>query len=222
MDDPRLDPRLLEGALRGLRRLNAASMANGHLWRAVSSEARRAGRTIRVLDLACASGDWVLHAAARAAREGLRAEFAGCDVNPHSIELARRRAAAAGLACSFFTHDVVRGGPLDEYDVVTTSLFLHHLGDEEAQGVLASMAAAAGRAVIVNDLVRSRLNLWMVGAASRLLSRSPIVHVDAALSIRAAFTREELRTLADRAGVRGATIGPGGIGRMMLVWRRNA
>jgi SAM-dependent methyltransferase len=220
MDDPELDTERLACALDGLRRLNAVSLADRSLWGIVSREGRSAGRTIRVLDVACACGDWVLRAAARASSAGLRIQFAGCDVNPRSIEMARQRAAAADLDCTFFVHDAVRGGALSEYDLVMASLFLHHLSDEDARRVLASMASAARIAVVVNDLVRSQRNLWMVRAASRVLTRSSIVHTDAVLSVRAAFTRIELRGLAERAGLRGATVGPGGIGRMTLVYRR--
>jgi 2-polyprenyl-3-methyl-5-hydroxy-6-metoxy-1,4-benzoquinol methylase len=222
MDDPGLEPALLAGALRGLGRLNAVSMAGGLLWRVVVAEARRADRPIRVLDVACASGEWVVRAAARTARVGVRAEFSGCDVNPRLVDLARQKATDAGVSCEFFAHDAVAGGAMVEYDVVMASLFMHHLSDEDAGRVLASMARAARRAVVINDLVRSRVNLWMVSAASRALSRSSVVHVDAALSVRAAFTRDELRGLAERAELHGATIGPGGLGRMMLVHRRGA
>lgn len=163
----------------------------------------------------------MLHAAARAQREGLQADFSGCDANPLCIQLARDRGASLGLPCSFFAHDAIRDGSFGEYDVVMSSLFLHHLSDDDARLALARMAAAARRAVIVNDLVRSRLNLWMVWAASRLLTRSPIVHTDAVLSVRAAFTCHELLALAESAGLHNAAMSAGGIGRATLVWSRH-
>ena len=84
------------------------------------------------------------------------------------------------------------------------------------------MAAAAKRTVVVNDLVRSGLNLALVGAASRLLTRSPVVHTDAVLSVRAALTRTELVAMAKRAGLDDCVVAFGGMGRMMLVHRRAA
>lgn len=220
MDDPGLDPVSLRAALTGLARLNTASFSSGVLWRVIQREAACAAEPLRVLDIACARGDWVLWAAAKAERSGVRACFAGCDINAHAIGLATQAAASRGLACSFFTHDAVRESLPGEYDVLVASLFLHHLSAADGESLLRRMAGAARRAVIVNDLVRSRLNLGLVSVASRLLTRSPIVHADAGLSVRAALTRRELLAMAERAGMGGATVTFGGLGRMMLVHRR--
>lgn len=222
MDDPDLDPALLEPALDGLRRLNALSFAQPLLWRVVREEARLQQRPVRVLDLACAGGDFALDAAARAAKQGILLDLHGCDINPASIELARRRAASQSRRCTFFVHDAIQSPLPGEYDIVTASLFLHHLTEEHVTLVLRRMAAAAKRLVVVNDLVRSRLNLALVTLASRLVTRSPVVHTDAALSVRAAFTKHELLSLAEEAGLSGASLRLGGFGRTMLVWRRPA
>lgn len=221
MDNPDLDPALLEPALRGLRRLNTLSFAHPLLWRVLSAEARAAQRPLRVLDLACASGDFVLDAAARAAKQGILLDLHGCDINPASIELAQRRSASQSRRCTFFVHDAIQSPLPAEYDIVTASLFLHHLTVEHAVLMLRRMAAAA-RLVIVNDLVRSRLNLAIVTLASRVVTQSPVVHTDAVLSVRAAFTKPELLSLAQQAGLSNASLRFGGLGRTMLVWRRPA
>jgi 2-polyprenyl-3-methyl-5-hydroxy-6-metoxy-1,4-benzoquinol methylase len=172
-----------------------------------------------VLDLACASGDFVLDAAARAQKEGIVLDLYGCDINPASIELAQRRAASQSRRATFFVHDAIQSPLPGEYDIVTASLFLHHLTDEHAVLMLRRMAEAATRLVVVNDLVRSRVNLGMVALASRLVTRSPVVHTDAVLSVRAAFTKAELLSLAERAGMPNASLWLGGFGRTMLVSR---
>lgn len=86
--------------------------------------------------------------------------------------------------------------------------------------LLAAMKAAAGRLVLVSDLVRGRLNLGLVTAACRALSRSPVVHFDGPASVRAAYTPAELRALADQAGLAGATVRPVFPCRMVLTWSR--
>jgi 2-polyprenyl-3-methyl-5-hydroxy-6-metoxy-1,4-benzoquinol methylase len=221
MDDPDLDPVLLEPALNGLRRLNTLSFAHPLLWSVLRDEARVLRRPVRVLDLACAGGDFLFDAAARAQKEGIVLDLHGCDINPASIELAQRRAASQARRCAFFVHDAIQCTLPGEYDIVTANLFLHHLTDEHAVLVLRRMAEAATRLVIVNDLVRSRVNLGMVALASRLVTRSPVVHTDAVLSVRAAFTKPELLSLAERAGMPSASLWLGGFGRTMLVSRRS-
>jgi hypothetical protein len=100
------------------------------------------------------------------------------------------------------------------------SLFLHHLADDEAKDLLTRMAAAARHLLLVNDLERSTRGLLLAYLGTRLLSRSPVVHVDGLRSVRAAFTRTEVRALAERAGLNGAEVSPRWPCRYLLTWRR--
>ncbi|MBX3389616.1 MAG: methyltransferase domain-containing protein [Phycisphaeraceae bacterium] len=219
MDDPTLPPEALAGALSGLSRLNALSGAFGRTFREIERESRRHSEPLRVLDIACARGDFVVRAARLGEERGLRATFAGCDVNPNSIRLARQSAASRGLSCDFLEHDAVSSPLPSGFSCCVASLFFHHLEASDAVRLLQNMAVQCD-CVIVNDLVRSPVNLAMIAVASRAVTRSPVVHADAVLSARAAFTRDEMRELAECAGLRGATIKFGGISRMMLVWRK--
>jgi hypothetical protein len=57
-------------------------------------------------------------------------------------------------------------------------------------------------------------------AGTRLLSRSPVVHVDGPRSVAAAFTPAEALDLAQRAGLTGATVVRRWPCRFLLTWRR--
>jgi hypothetical protein len=80
-------------------------------------------------------------------------------------------------------------------------LVLHHLDEDEAVRLLRTLSTTARWLVIVSDLDRSRLGLLLAWLGTRLLSRSPVVHVDSLRSVRAAFTRGEAASLAARAGL---------------------
>src|SRR5919106_574491 len=87
-----------------------------------------------------------------------------------------------------------RGAPMafpTGFDVVTCSLFLHHLSADEGIALLANMENAARRLVLVNDLARSPFNFVSVWLACRLLTRSPVVRFDGPASVRSAFTPAE-------------------------------
>jgi hypothetical protein len=84
------------------------------------------------------------------------------------------------------------------------------------------MGRAAGKLVLVNDLSRGTLNYVLVHIACRILSRSPVVRFDGPASVRAAFTPDEARRLADAAGLAGATVTPKFPCRFLLVWRKSA
>lgn len=197
MDDPGLDAAEHERALRALRRINFLSASPGILWPAIWRLAReRDAERLRVLDIATGSGDVPLALWRKARRVGLKLEILGLDVSRRAIDLARSQVDDATASVRFEQFDVLRDSLPDGYDVLTTSLFLHHLSDEEAGQLVGKMATAARQMVLISDLRRSRLGWWIAFAASRLLTRSKVLHVDALLSVQAAFTEEELLAMA--------------------------
>jgi ubiquinone/menaquinone biosynthesis C-methylase UbiE len=86
-------------------------------------------------------------------------------------------------------------------DVVTTALTLHHLEPDVAVRALAEMRGVARRAVIVNDLLRTRLTLALTWLATRLLTRHPFSRHDGPLSVRRAYAPGEIVVLAEKAGI---------------------
>jgi SAM-dependent methyltransferase len=222
MDQPGLDPRLHRQALAGLRRINFWSASAGILWPPLAVQARAvAPRSLRVLDLAGGGGDVAIRLWHRARRAALAMVVAGCDVSPFAVEHAAGEARRRGADVRFFQADALADELPADYDAVVCSLFLHHLTEEQAVGLLRKMAAAAGRLVLVNDLVRSRLGLLLAWTGTRLLSRSPVVHVDGPRSIHGAYTIEEARHLAERAGLSGATVERRWPCRFLLSWVRS-
>src|SRR5581483_9493076 len=214
---PGLDPAEHRAALAALARINRLSRSADVLWPEIAKLARAAGRPLRVLDVATGSGDVPARLWAKARRAGVALELAGCDVSPTAVAEANRR---AGAAVRFFTHDVIRDPLPTGYDVVTCSLFLHHLSDDDAAAVLRRMGDAAGRLVLVNDLARSRFNFLAVWLACRLTTRSRVVRFDGPASVRSAFTPAEALALAGRAGLTGATVLHRFPCRFLLSWSR--
>jgi SAM-dependent methyltransferase len=219
MDQPGLPPAEHQRALAGLARLNRLSGSSRILWPPLAHLARqRNSGVVRVLDLACGGGDVTVALARRARREGCRLAFSGCDVSKLALCVARKAAEAAGERIDFFQADVLSAEWPSGFDAVVCSLFLHHLDDLQAEDLLRRMARAAGRLVLVNDLIRSRRGFWLAVLASRLLTRSPIVQGDGPLSVQRAFTAEEVLDLATRAGLAGATVSRRWPLRLLLAW----
>jgi SAM-dependent methyltransferase len=205
MDQPGLAPGEHRQALAGIARINWLS---------------------RVLDLASGGGDVVIGLARRAAQRGLPIEFLGLDVSPLAVGVARERAAAAGLArkqslrVEFSVADVLSDPLPANVDVVMSTLFLHHLTENAALGLLERMRDAAQQKLLVNDLRRSRPGYWLAQCACRLLSRSYVVRFDGPASVNAAFSLDEARRLAQQAGLVGARLKRFWPQRFLLAWSR--
>lgn len=204
MDDPSIDPRLHRDALVKLAQLNRLAGCPGTL----AAELRALGGPLRVLDLATGAGDLPGRLMRIAQREDRPWRVDGADISPTAIELARAQAATLPEPSrpNFMVLDVLRDPLPKGYDVLTCSLFLHHLSVDDALRLLARMRAAAKRAVIVHDLLRSPGALRMTWIVTRLLSRNPLILADGPASVAAAFTLDEARQLIERAGLDAAGV----------------
>ncbi len=219
MDDPGLDPRAHAAALRGLGRIHWVSRPDAALWPRIAALLdQHRDRPLSLLDVACGGGVVALALARRAARHNRSIEIEGCDKSPRAVEFSTRRAAGMGLAARFFECDVLTQPFPKRYDIVTCSLFLHHLDDDDAIALLGHMAAAATQLVLVDDLVRGRVGYLLAWVGCRLLSRSPVVHFDGVASVAAAYNVCEAATLADRAGLIGAEVTRHWPRRFLMSW----
>lgn len=218
MDRPDLDPQQHRAALRGLARLNAWSGSARILWPAIERLARGRKGPLRLLDLATGCGDVPIRVALRARLRGMHLAITGLDRSPLALDEARDRARRHGLEAEFRQHDVVADDlPAARHDVVTCSLFLHHLSEGEVVTVL-TRARQAASAMVVCDLDRRPAGLALTWLATRLLTRSSVVHFDGLASVRAAFTPVEMAGLAARAGLAGAVVTRRWPFRWLLEW----
>lgn len=241
MDDPSLAPADHLHALSALARINAFSGTAPQLAAAIRgliAAAQPADRPLEIVDIACGGGDVTLALARRLTRQQRgqgrgtshpAIRVTGIDLSPRAIERARAVAAQArtangakgvnGAELAFAVRDVVADG-CPACDIATTSLFLHHLDDAAAIRVLQSLAAAARIGIVVSDLLRSRAGLVLALVGTTVLSSSRVARVDGPLSVRAARTIPEYRTLFDRAGLHGTTIRRAWPERAVITWRR--
>ncbi|MFM7591864.1 MAG: methyltransferase domain-containing protein [Isosphaeraceae bacterium] len=202
MDDPGLAPGQHDSALKGLGRINRVSRTLQRVAHEIKTHSGPAGQSqLQILDVASGGGDLAVGLSAFAKKRGLNWKVSGADISPHAVEHASGKALKAGLDTRFFQLDAVNQPVPQKFDVVISSLFLHHLSEDEAGKLLKNMAAAANRLVLIDDLVRSHTGYWLAWLGCRLLSRSPIVHHDGPASVKSAFQSEEVTQLANAAGL---------------------
>jgi 2-polyprenyl-3-methyl-5-hydroxy-6-metoxy-1,4-benzoquinol methylase len=219
MDDPNLDPAAHQRALRGLSRLNSLSRSASIVWSAIA-DLLQPDKPLRVLDLATGGGDVPIALAVRAAGAGLALDIHACDISDVAVTFARQRAAEAKANVTFFQLNALADPIPPGFDVITSSLFLHHLNEDHARHLLHRVAKAVNKRVVVNDLNRSDASLAMVYIASHLVTTCGVVHTDGPRSVRAAFTLDEARHLAEAAGLKNATIVSRFPCRFLLTWNK--
>jgi 2-polyprenyl-3-methyl-5-hydroxy-6-metoxy-1,4-benzoquinol methylase len=221
MDEPGLDPSRHQHALRGLATINFFSSSAGILWPEIRRLAKvRQRNSLRVLDVASGGGDVSIALWRRARRAGLKLETQGLDISPTAIEVATQAAERAAAPITFGVHDVLNQELPTGFDVAMASLFLHHLDDEQAAGLLTRMSRATSEMLLVNDVRRTTAGYWMARLVSRVLTRSAIVHVDAPRSIERAFTLSEVRALCQTVGLRGYRLMRRWPQRFLLAWQK--
>jgi SAM-dependent methyltransferase len=222
MDQPGLDPRAHAQALAALRRINFLSGTAFQISRQIFKLAPpESQRSIRVVDLACGSGDVLIHLTQYLRQRYEKVESLGIDMSPFAIAQAQSLAVQRRLQNVDFRVGEVLKDPLPtDCDIVVSSLFLHHLETEKVQLLLQEAAQAARIGIVISDLKRSKLGWLMAWLVARVITLSPIVRYDGPISVQGAFTTSEIREIAERAGMGEAYIRDCWPQRWMLRWSK--
>lgn len=219
MDDPSLDAAAHLHALSGLRKINRISLAAASIFEPVWALAKRQNlTTLRILDVACGGGDVATAVASRLQKRGIHVELTLLDRSAVALQAAEQTARAAGLDVTAICQDALAPLPDAHFDIITNSLFLHHLNQDQVVMLLRSLRQTAKRAIVISDLSRSRLGWILAWVGCRVLSRSRIVHYDGPVSVEGAWTPMELAQMAQQADMSGTRIAFRWPCRVLLEW----
>ena len=209
MDDFTIVDERLTTALDNLRYVNRFLGGYGAAMAVLRSvlRAHPPERPFRVLDLATGVADFPDFLVRWAARRGRTVEVVALDANPATVAYARtvldrelpeplrpRIRVEVGDALALPFED-------DAFDVAVTSLFMHHLTHDDSVKLVRGMRRVARQGLLVNDLHRHPLAYYSILALADVLPVSPMFRHDGPISVRRAFTRDELRAIADAAGL---------------------
>jgi 2-polyprenyl-3-methyl-5-hydroxy-6-metoxy-1,4-benzoquinol methylase len=197
MDRPQPVSAELEVDLRNLRQLNryfgSYRLIEYFLRRWLKPRSR-----MRILDLATGSGDIPRFIVDSARKVDANVTIDAVDQQAATIEIAR------GLSPGYPEIKFLQGDILtlacEPYDMVLCSLALHHFSEADAVAVLRRCRQLSKQYVLVSDLRRGALATVGVFLLTSLLFREKMTRIDARLSAERAFSFDEFRILAERAG----------------------
>jgi ubiquinone/menaquinone biosynthesis C-methylase UbiE len=157
-------------------------------------------RKFSVLDVGAGSGELLRQIAEFALDGGRQATLAGLDLNEISATVIKRD------SVSFENLSTIRGNALklpladNSFDYAISSLFFHHLTDEQIVAALKEMSRVSRRGVFVIDLHRHPAAYYLYKLFCAAFRISPLVTQDGSLSVLRGFRPAELWKLSAKAG----------------------
>jgi ubiquinone/menaquinone biosynthesis C-methylase UbiE len=184
----------------------------------LSRVAERTGlKALTFLDVAGATGDVASAALDRLKRIGLALDVTVIDRSASHLAKHKERNGAAALVGDALQLPFCNGS----FDVVGSSLFVHHLEPEQIVRFVNEALRISRHAVIINDLRRDPIHL-LTAYAGGAIYRSRITRHDSVASVKRAYTPEELREILSQSDAGEIEITRHFFYRMgVVIWRRS-
>ena len=169
-------------------------------------------REFSVLDVGCGSGELLQMISEFAEQADRKASLTGIDLNPISSQTTRDKQITSiqGDALQLPFAD-------DSFDYAISSLFFHHLADEQIVVALQEMSRVARRRVVVIDLHRDPVAYVGYKLFCFVFRISELVRHDGSLSIKKGFVAAELRDISREAGMQNPEVRQVSPGRVVLL-----
>lgn len=155
---------------------------------------------ITIVDLGCGGGDILREVSKYGKQKGYELNLIGIDANPNTVNYARQLSQSYDNI-TFETMDIF-SEPFRalEYDVVLTTLFLHHFKEKELVSFLKPVIEKAKLGIVVNDLHRHTLAYYLFKLLCTTIRNKTIIE-DGLTSVLRGFKRNELEDISEKINV---------------------
>ena len=202
MDDFSIEGPILDDALDKLATINKLLGGNIVTLNGLKKLLKNRPKTIPliIVDLGCGGGDILRSIAKYGRKEGYNFQLIGVDANKNATDYAETLSK---------DHDNIRFIHVDvfskefkalKYDIIITTLFLHHFKEVELLQLLQHLIKTARIGIVVNDLHRHRLAYYLFKLITIPVKNKMIVE-DGLTSVLRGFKRKELVDLAKQLNV---------------------
>jgi hypothetical protein len=194
-DSPDCSPNEAAKSMRDLSRISRWFGGVATTRKLIETVAAATGRKhFSVLEVAAGFGEIPKVAAQQLSSQGITIDVTLLDRLSSHLQPGNRSVVADALALPF---------PDNAFDLVSCSLFAHHLEPEELARFAHEALRASRIALLINDLVRHPLHLALVYAGFPLM-RSYVSRFDGVASVRRAYVPEEMRKILTSASPNGS------------------
>jgi hypothetical protein len=154
---------------------------------------------LRLIDAGSGSGDMLRKIETLASHERVSVNLLGVDLNPNAKKVAQTL--HTNTSIQHLTVNIFSFTSPESVDVVISSLFTHHLSDEQIVEFLQWMDKITIQGWFINDLHRHWLPYYFIKITTALFSRNRLIRNDAAVSVARAFTKSDWQRLIERAHI---------------------
>lgn len=151
-------------------------------------------RKITIIDLGCGSGEMLRKVAEFGKKNGYKFKLIGIDANSETVNYAKRLSQNYN-DISFYQQNVFSNEfEKLSYDIVLSTLFLHHFNEDEIIKLLRVMLKKSTIGIVINDLHRHPVAYYLFKLLS-LVVKNNMVKKDGLVSILRAFKRIDLEQI---------------------------
>jgi SAM-dependent methyltransferase len=200
MDEPCSYEDLRE-CLRDLEQVNRISFGYRPTLRWLEQCVSEQDHPLHIVDVGCGGGDMLRRIEGWAAKNRVAVRLTGVDLNPNAIRAAREFTSPESRIEWITGEAYSLEFSAATIDVVISSLFTHHLADDEIVRFIEWMERVARRGWFINDLYRSRNSYFWFGVLAGALRLHRFVRHDGPVSFQRAFVPDEWKMYAQRAGL---------------------
>lgn len=199
MDRPDVGEKALTGALRDIARVNRMLGGSKVLISALNRLRKTSYQPRFIVDAGCGGGDLTFEMARWVQKNWPETLVKGMDLHPLIIPFARKNFQLKNL--SFDLQDVTKLKEINLSQVLLTcSMFLHHLKDDEIRNFFIRMHEQPVDYIIINDLHRNILAYWGFRLLALLARFSPMARFDGAASVMRGFKKTDWIRYAENTG----------------------
>lgn len=161
---------------------------------------------ITIVDVGCGNGDMLRILANYAKKNNLKLKLIGIDANNFTINH------AINLSINYpnisFLCEDVFGENFNElkYDIILSTLTLHHFKKEEIEKILTVFYANANLGIVINDLHRSSISYRLFQLLCMVFRLNEMSRSDGLISILRGFKKEDLIEFSKKLNFKSYTI----------------